>query len=153
MGMLYMLDGDNGFVKRFFPMQFHQIQAQVAVADIVGGPNLEIIVADMGGTTLVNQVLRLYFLEPSDTSFLQPSHPAGTLAAVDFDGEVLWDVQCSGTFPHTPTIGDVDGDGVLDVVAVAAASDGSSHLWVVRGDTGKPLPGYPKALPAGTVNT
>ena len=49
MGMLYMLDGDNGFVKRFFPMQFHQIQAQVAVADIVGGPNLEIIVADMGG--------------------------------------------------------------------------------------------------------
>ena len=70
---------------------------------------------------------------------------------MDFDGEVLWDIQCSGTFPHTPTIGDVDGDGVLDVVAVAAAADGSSHLWVVRGDTGKPLPGYPKTLPTGTL--
>jgi hypothetical protein len=40
--------------------QFHQIQAQVAVADVVGGPNLEMIVADMGGN----------------------------LAVVDFDGEV-----------------------------------------------------------------
>ena len=62
---------------------------------------------------------------------------------------MLWDRQCSGSFPHTPTVGDVDGDGVLDIVAVAATADGSSHLWVVRGDTGQSLPGYPKALPRG----
>jgi hypothetical protein len=43
LGLLYVLDGDSGFVKRFFPMQFHEIQAQVAVADVMGGPALEII--------------------------------------------------------------------------------------------------------------
>jgi hypothetical protein len=31
--------------------QFHEIQAQVAVADVHGGPSLEIIVADMAGMT------------------------------------------------------------------------------------------------------
>ena len=62
---------------------------------------------------------------------------------------MLWDRQCSGSFPHTPTVGDVDGDGILDIVAVAATADGNSHLWVVRGDTGESLPGYPKELPRG----
>ena len=35
----------------------------------------------------------------------------GTLAAVSFEGEVLWDANLSGTLPHTATIGDIDGDG------------------------------------------
>ena len=35
----------------------------------------------------------------------------GTVAVVNFGGEVLWDANLSGTLPHTPTIGDVDGDG------------------------------------------
>ena len=35
----------------------------------------------------------------------------GTLAVVDALGEILWDANLSGTLPHTPTIGDVDGDG------------------------------------------
>lgn len=83
LGLLYVVDADTGFVKRFFPMQFHEIQAQIAVADIVGGHNLEIIVADMGGNLVI----------------------------VTLDGDVLWDKQLSGTLPHTPTIGDVDGDG------------------------------------------
>jgi hypothetical protein len=64
-------------------MQFHEIQASVAVADVRGGADLEIIVADM----------------------------AGNLVVIDIDGEVLWDRQLSGSLPHTPTVGDVDGDG------------------------------------------
>ena len=35
----------------------------------------------------------------------------GTLAVVDATGEIRWDANLSGTLPHTPTIGDVDGDG------------------------------------------
>lgn len=48
LGLLYLLDGETGFVRRYFPMQFHEIQAQIAVADVRGGSDLEIIVADMG---------------------------------------------------------------------------------------------------------
>ena len=35
MGLLYLLDGDNGFVKRFFPLQFHEIQVRHSVFDAV----------------------------------------------------------------------------------------------------------------------
>jgi hypothetical protein len=34
LGLLYVMDGESGFVRRFFPLQFHSIQAQVAVADV-----------------------------------------------------------------------------------------------------------------------
>jgi hypothetical protein len=122
---LYVLDGDTGFIRRYFPLQFHEIQAQIAVADIRGGSDLEIVVADMGGNlVLVNQ-----------------------------EGEILWDVQLSGSLPQTPTFGDVDGDGSLDIAVVAVSEKGTCHLWVVDGATGKPLNNYPMALPKGGMAT
>jgi len=119
LGLLYVLDGESGFARRHFPMQFHEIQAQIAVADVHGGLHLEIIVADMGGN----------------------------LVLVDIDGEVLWDAKLSGALPYTPTVGDVDGDGQLDIVVIAM-QDTTSHLWVVDGATGMPLLGYPIKLPS-----
>ena len=51
----------------------------------------------------------------------------GTLAVVDMSGEVLWDANLSGTLPHTPTIGDVDGDGqvrfILRLIIMGICSD------------------------------
>ena len=114
LGLLYVLDGETGFARRHFPIQFHEIQAQVAAADVHGGLHLEIIVADMGGN----------------------------LVLVDLDGEVIWDAKLSGSLPYTPTVGDVDGDGQLDVLAIAV-QDKESHLWVVDGSTGVALLGYP----------
>ena len=84
----------------------------MAVADVYGGHGLEIIVADMGGN----------------------------LVLVNLDGDVLWDRQLSGTLPHTPTVGDIDGDGKLDIVVVAVNDEGS-HIWVLQGDTGITLEG------------
>lgn len=74
LGLLYVLDGDTGFTKRFFPMQFHEIQAQVAVADVMGGPDLEIIVCDMGGNVVVIDILGEILWVMSHASRIHSTH-------------------------------------------------------------------------------
>lgn len=75
---------------------------QIAVADITGDGLLEILVTDMDGNVVV----------------------------VTAQGDVLWDIRISGfdaehdetkyrsSIPYTPTLGDVDADGQLDIVIV-----------------------------------
>jgi hypothetical protein len=46
-------------------MQFHEIQAQVAVADLRGGPDLEMIVGDL----------------------------AGNVVCLNIEGDILWDAR------------------------------------------------------------
>ena len=127
LGLLYVLDGESGFVRRFFPMQFHEIQSQVAVADVAGDMDLELIFGDMGGNVL----------------------------CVSGSGDILWDAKVSGGVSQTPTIGDVDGDGDLDVVVTATyyAKDGTRgcHIWAFDGATGAVLRQFPMALPQGSV--
>jgi hypothetical protein len=137
LGLLYVIDGENGFTHRYFPMQFHEIQSQVAVADVVGDLNLEIIFGDMGGNVI----------------------------CLGSAGELIWDAKVSGEVSQTPTIGDVDGDGDLDVVVTASFSFETSsgeaggkktmergcHIWAFDGATGAVLPQFPMALPRGSV--
>ena len=65
----------------------------------------------------------------------------------------IWDQHLSGTLPHTATIGDVDGDGQLDVVIISVDDKLESHIYAFKGDTGEVLVGYPIALPKGAVVT
>jgi hypothetical protein len=134
LGLLYVIDGENGFTHRYFPMQFHEIQSQVAVADVVGDLNLEIIFGDMGGNVI----------------------------CLGATGELIWDAKVSGEVSQTPTIGDVDGDGDLDVVVTASFSFETSsgdkkttergcHIWAFDGATGVVLPQFPMALPRGSI--
>lgn len=132
LGLLYVLDGESGFVRRYFPMQFHSIQSQVAVVDVHGDADLEIIVADMGGT----------------------------VAVIDIQGSVVWDRQLSGSMPFTPTFGDVNGDGLLDMVVITVLDRQigdhqlkECHLWVLDPSNGKALPDYPILLPPDVVVT
>lgn len=122
-GMLYVFDGHSGFTRRFFPMQFHSIQAQIAVADILGGPHLEMIVVDM----------------------------AGTIAVVNVEGDILWDQSLSGALPYTPTVADINGDGQLDIIVATLDDAKKSHIWVLSGDNGRVLEGFPVALPKSSA--
>lgn len=127
MGLLYLLDGETGFVRRYFPLQFHEIQSQISVANVRGGSELEVLVGDM----------------------------AGNVAVVSGEGEILWHRRLSGSLPYPITVGDVDGDGIVDLVVIAVTDKPfqhgyENHVWVLRGDTGEVIPGYPKALPRGS---
>jgi hypothetical protein len=119
-GLLYVMDAQSGFLRRFFPMQLHSIVAQVAVADVLGGADLEIIVGDMAGNLLV----------------------------ISPQGEVIWDRILSGACPITPTIADIDGDGQVDII-IPTVDDKTkkSHIWALRGSDGELLSGFPIALP------
>lgn len=131
LGMLYVIDGQSGFVRHGFPLQFHSLQAPIAAADIVNGPQLELVVCDM----------------------------AGTVALLSNTGDVLWDRTLSGSLPFAATIGDVDGDNQLDIIVVAVneqrkrkSRDGKtswarSHVYALKGSDGTIIEGFPLALP------
>lgn len=121
LGLLYALDAASGFVLKGFPIQMGEIQGQAAIADVVvkdGTGDLEILVADM----------------------------SGNLLCVNREGEVLWDRQFPGSSAATPTIGDIDGDGFLDVALTITTKNGALLLYAVRGEDGEDLANFPIRL-------
>ena len=66
-----------------------------------------------------DDIIALSITLNDDNIALSVADMGGTLAVVDLQGEILWDANLSGTLPHTPTVGDVDGDGqVIGTVCV-----------------------------------
>jgi hypothetical protein len=164
LGLLYVLDAESGFVQKGFPMQFGSITSQIAVADIVptktkttktkkhtkseGEAAAEEEEEEKngeegegeGGEDLDNK-------QESDELEMVFGDSRGNLVCVSRSGVVLWDRQLPGLIGATPTIGDVDGDGNLDVVVTATAfTSGAALLFVVQGRDGKDLPNFPLKL-------
>ncbi|XP_058942673.2 uncharacterized protein [Pocillopora verrucosa] len=69
---------------------------------------------------------------------------SGNIACKDLNGKMVWEATVSSSSASGIRVADVDGDGFME--AVVATFDG--YLWVLEGDSGKVLDGWPVKLPS-----
>lgn len=74
---------------------------------------------------------------------------SGNVACKDLTGKMVWETTVSISSAAGIRVADVDGDGFLE--AVIATFDG--YVWVLEGDTGKVLQGWPVKVPSETRAT
>ncbi len=109
-----------GAVMSPWPVQLNPIAAPLVVEDVAGDEKLEIIALDGNGH----------------------------LVCFDWLSNILWRARIvTGSGPpldHSPTVGDVNGDGKLDIVLGTAAG----FLYVFDAATGARHAGYPLKFPS-----
>jgi hypothetical protein len=136
LGLVYVFDARQMILKRdHWPMQMpHPVEHRILVEDVLGDTNLELFVSDIGGT----------------------------IACLSPDGQVHWHRNLVDSLPLSPdqttqptssspmTLGDVDGDGRLDIVQVIRCQK-RSVVFAVSASTGMDLPRFPIELD-GDIN-
>lgn len=143
MGFLYVMDAWNLYVKDKWPIQFqYAIESRVLVEDVQGDTNLEIFVADVGGN--------IFCLDHTGKKIW---HRNLLYSVTKQQNEKRHEVL--GSSPMV--LGDVDGDGVLDIVIllqIKSPGQGSSYfLFAVTANTGKDLDGKAFPMNIWTKNT
>jgi len=113
-GSVYVLRGDGTWNPRLGAVNTDSIGSGIVAADITGDGKMNLLLADDGGT--------LICFEPN--------------------GAEVWETRLSSPVNHAPILGDIDGDGALDVVVVASIG----HVWAFSGKTGKTLQNFPIKL-------
>lgn len=112
-GRIYYLDV-NGNDKPGWPLSFsnHWIICAPALADVNNDGTREIIFQ---------------------------TRTSNNLHVFKTDGTALWSATLEGTPAVTPSVGDIDGDGVKDIVTGIS----SGIIYAFNGMTGSPKPGFP----------
>ena len=131
MGIVYVMDARNLFTRDGWPVQLQKgIESRVIVEDVRGDTNLELFVSDVGGT----------------------------ITCLSHKGEKLWHRNLVDDVPDgnevlaaSPLVlGDVDGDGMLDLVQLLqvrhVSGIGLLYLFVVSADSGNDVSFFPKRI-------
>lgn len=100
LGFIYVLEA-KGEVREGFPVTMAEIQGQVGIADINDDGLLELVASDN----------------------------RHNIAAFSSKGVELWERHMSGFSAQGPTMGDINGDGVVDVVLAT----NTGHVWAMNG--------------------
>ena len=126
LGFLYVIDGRNLYKKDPWPIQLkNAIESRPLVEDVLGDTNLEVFVADTGG------IVACF------------SHDAKLLWSRDILQSIGVGQAVSGASPLT--LGDVDGDGFIDLV-ITVVVDGRWLIFAFRAANGDDLPNFPIEL-------
>jgi hypothetical protein len=89
-----------------------------------------------GGQTGIAVGTGSYYPGASDTN---------TVLALNAGCGVVWQANLGGTTTDSPAIGDLEGDGNVEVVEGADTGSGGL-VWALNGSNGSPMPGWPQAV-------
>ena len=152
---IYALSGKDGSVLWKSPVFEHYMRTSPAAADLDGDGELDFIIWDNHAVTRAYSVRTHRLLWETRLGYGVASTPAigdlngdgrpeivfslvvqGGVIVLNWDGSVLWTNTNWTYFYHSPTLVDVDGDGLLDVVQ----GDSRAHTIIAyRGTDGAEL--------------
>lgn len=129
MGIVYCFDANHMFKKDGWPVQMKSaIETRMLVEDVVGDTNLEIFISDVEGNLVCL------------------NHAGAVIWHRDLGSSIGSDVVSSSPM----SLGDVNGDGILDLVLVSRSKNTPAGepvvIFAFNAATGDDLPNFPVSL-------